>query len=39
MSDEIYATGKGIAIPIPQLQLDLKNNEYQMGECGLLAHG
>ncbi|BEI81360.1 hypothetical protein CcaverHIS002_0205200 [Cutaneotrichosporon cavernicola] len=30
MSDEIYGTTKGIAIPIPQLQLDLKNNEYQM---------
>ncbi|GMK54228.1 hypothetical protein CspeluHIS016_0108140 [Cutaneotrichosporon spelunceum] len=30
MSEEIYGTTKGIAIPIPQLQLDLKNNEYQM---------
>lgn len=30
MSDEIYGCDKGIAIPIPQLQLDLRNNEFQM---------
>ncbi|KAL1409648.1 Macrophage colony-stimulating factor 1 receptor [Vanrija albida] len=30
MSDEIYSAKKGVAIPVPELQLDLKNNEYQM---------
>lgn len=30
MSDEIYGCDKGIVIPVPQLQLDLRNNEYQM---------
>lgn len=30
MSDEIYSAKKGIAIPVPQLQIDLKNNEFQM---------
>ncbi|KLT40822.1 hypothetical protein CC85DRAFT_287095 [Cutaneotrichosporon oleaginosum] len=30
LSDQIYSATKGIAAPVPQLQLDLKNNEYQM---------
>lgn len=30
MSDTIYGCEKGIAIPVPQLQLDLKTNEFQM---------
>lgn len=30
MSDEIYGSEKGIVIPVQQLQLDLRNNEYQM---------
>ncbi|TXT06049.1 hypothetical protein VHUM_03522 [Vanrija humicola] len=30
MSDEIYSAKIGVAIPVPELQIDLKNNEYQM---------
>jgi hypothetical protein len=30
MSDQIYDAKHGIAIPVPQLQLDLKTNEFQM---------
>lgn len=38
MSDEIYSGDKGIAIPVPQLQLDLKNNEFQMGKSSVHDH-